>query len=193
MVGGWCAGQSVPLPRQAWFGALPLVSPDGAGVWSQQGLQDDAALAVAAFRVYAPPRPGCRFSRSLGPLARVLALVAYANSIEPGSVWGRSRERTPRAGRANAACRGSGGGARIAPTAFATAIRGDCTEALRRLHVLGASLLGSRHSVPQSYRTRHTGTRKSHATRSAKLTADKWVLSETEPGCREAEGETKRA
>ena len=66
----------------------PWFSPDGAGVWSQQGLQDGAALAVAAFRVYAPPRPGCRFSRSLGPLARVLALVAYANDAEPGSYRG---------------------------------------------------------------------------------------------------------
>ena len=66
----------------------PWFSPDGAGVWSQQGLQDGAALAVAAFRVYAPPRPGCRFSRSLGPLPRDLALVAYADSIEPGSYRG---------------------------------------------------------------------------------------------------------
>ena len=89
MVGGWCAGQSVPLPA-AYAGLVlcPWFSPDGAGVWSQQGLQDGAALAVAAFRVYAPPRPGCRFSRSLGPLARVLALVAYASRAEPGSYRG---------------------------------------------------------------------------------------------------------
>ena len=40
-----------------------------------------------------PPRPGHRFSRSLGPLARVLALVAYASRAEPGSYRGRSRER----------------------------------------------------------------------------------------------------
>ena len=94
MVGGWCAGQSVPLPAAcAGLVLCPWFSPDGAGVWSQQGLQDGAALAVAAFRVYAPPRPGCRFSRSLGPLARVLALVAYASRAEPGSYRGRSRER----------------------------------------------------------------------------------------------------
>ena len=94
MVGGWCAGQSVPLPAAcAGLVLCPWFSPDGAGVWSQQGLQDGAALAVAAFRVYAPPRPGCRFSRSLGPLPRVLALVAYASRAEPGSYRGRSRER----------------------------------------------------------------------------------------------------
>ena len=46
-------------------------------------------------------------------------------------------------------------GARIAPNAFATADGGDCTEALRRSRVLGASLLGSRQSVPPSYRTKH--------------------------------------
>ena len=34
-------------------------------------------------------------------------------------------------------------GARIAPNAFATAEDGDCTEALRRYSVLGASLLGN--------------------------------------------------
>ena len=94
MVGGWCAGQSVPLPAAcAGLVLCPWFSPDGAGVWSQQGLQDGAALAVAAFRVYAPPRPGCRFSRSLGPLTRDLALVANASRAEPGSYRGRSRER----------------------------------------------------------------------------------------------------
>ena len=91
MVGGWCAGQSVPLPGSRYQGgALPIAHALAVGrrVWSQQGLQDGAALAVAAFRVYAPPRPGHRFSRSLGPLARVLALVAYANDAEPGSYRG---------------------------------------------------------------------------------------------------------
>ena len=33
----------------------PWISPDGAGVWSQQGQQDGKSPAVAAFRVYAPP------------------------------------------------------------------------------------------------------------------------------------------
>ena len=35
----------------------PWISPDGAGVWSQQGQQDGKSPAVAAFRVYAPPPP----------------------------------------------------------------------------------------------------------------------------------------
>ena len=48
-------GKAFPYPADAGFGLCPWFSPDGAGVWSQQGLQDGAALAVAAFRVYAPP------------------------------------------------------------------------------------------------------------------------------------------
>ena len=71
----------------------PWFSPDGAGVWSQQGLWDEQPPTVAVFRVLLPPRPGHRFSRSLGPLPRVLALVAYASRAEPGSYRGRSRER----------------------------------------------------------------------------------------------------
>lgn len=94
MVGGWCAGQSVPLPAAcAGLVLCPWFSPDGAGVWSQQGLWDEQPPTVAVFRVLLPPRPGHRFSRSLGPLARVLALVAYASRAEPGSYRGRSRER----------------------------------------------------------------------------------------------------
>ena len=88
---GGDAGQSVPLPGSRYqVGALPIAHELAVGrrVWSQQGLQDGAALAVAVFRVYAPPRPGHRFSRSLGPLPRDLALVAYADSIEPGSYRG---------------------------------------------------------------------------------------------------------
>lgn len=106
MVGGWCAGQSVPLPAAcAGLVLCPWFSPDGAGVWSQQGLWDEQPPTVAVFRVLLPPRPGHRFARSLGPLARVLALVANANDAEPGSYRGRSRERpqvldvqAPRAG-----------------------------------------------------------------------------------------------
>ena len=145
MVGGWCAGQSVPLPAAcAGLVLCPWFSPDGAGVWSQQGLWDEQPPTVAVFRVLLPPRPGHRFSRSLGPLARVLALVAYASRAEPGSYRGRSREHTPSARRTSRAVQGVKVGARIAPNAFATAGCGDCTEALRRTTVLGASLLGSR-------------------------------------------------
>lgn len=52
------------------------------------GLQDGKALAVAAFRVYAPPCPRCSFSRSGGSLVQALALVTYADGIEPGSYRG---------------------------------------------------------------------------------------------------------
>ena len=154
MVGGWCAGQSVPLPAAcAGLVLCPWFSPDGAGVWSQQGLQDGAALAVAAFRVYAPPCPCCRFARSTGSLVQALALVTYASRAEPGNTGGRSREHTPSARRTSRAVQGVKVGARIAPNAFATAEDGDCTEALRRSTVLGASLLVSRQSVPPSYPT----------------------------------------
>ena len=80
-------GKAFPYPSAGdRLELCPWISPDGAGVWSQQGLWDDAAPTVAAFRVCIPPCPGCRFARSLGPLSQVLALVAYADSIEPGSL-----------------------------------------------------------------------------------------------------------
>ena len=63
---GWCWAKRSLTRLMQGLELCPWFSPDGAGVWSQQGLQDGAALAVAAFRVYAPPRPGCRFSRSSG-------------------------------------------------------------------------------------------------------------------------------
>ena len=153
--GGWCAGKAFPYPADAGFGLCPWFSPDGAGVWSQQGLGDDAAPTVAAFRVCIPPCPGCRFARSLGPLSQVLALMAYASRAEPGNTGGRSREHTPSARRTSRAVQGVKVGARIALNAFATAFRGDCTETLGRSTVPGVSLLGSRHSVPTSYRTKH--------------------------------------
>lgn len=79
-------GKAFPYPSAGdRLELCPWISPDGAGVWSQQGLWDEQPPTVAVFRVLLPPRPGHRFSRSLGPLARVLALVAYANSTEPGS------------------------------------------------------------------------------------------------------------
>lgn len=151
MVRGWCAGQSVPLPCSLCkVGALPLASPDGAGVWSQQGLWDEQPPTVAVFRVLLPPRPGHRFSRSLGPLSQVLALVAYASRAEPGNTGGRSREHTPSARRTSRAVQGVKVGARIAPNAFATADGGDCTEAPQNLRSCGASPLCGRQSVGTS-------------------------------------------
>ena len=129
----------------------PWFSPDGAGVWSQQGLQDGAALAVAAFRVYAPPRPGCRFSRSLGPLPRVLALVANASRAEPGSYRGRSRERPQVLDVQAKLCRGSRWALEsrlmLSPLPMVVTAQKPSDVSI----VLGASLLGSRQSVPQSY------------------------------------------
>ena len=86
-----------------------------------------------------PPRPGHRFSRSLGPLARVLALVAYASRAEPGSYRGEV-VNGPKCWTYKPSCAGVKVGARIAPNAFATADGGDCTEALRRFQRAGASL-----------------------------------------------------
>ena len=62
-----------PQPMRVWCFALAHALAVGRRVWSQQGLQDEQPPAVAVFRVLLPPRPGHRFSRSLGPLARVLA------------------------------------------------------------------------------------------------------------------------
>ena len=77
-----------PQPMRVWCFALAHALAVGRRVWSQQGLQDEQPPAVAVFRVLLPPRPGHRFSRSLGPLPRVLALVAYASRAEPGSYRG---------------------------------------------------------------------------------------------------------
>ena len=77
-----------PQPMRVWCFALAHALAVGRRVWSQQGLQDGAALAVAAFRVYAPPCPCCRFARSTGSLVQALALVTYANDAEPGSYRG---------------------------------------------------------------------------------------------------------
>ena len=129
----------------------PWFSPDGAGVWSQQGLWDEQPPTVAVFRVLLPPRPGHRFSRSLGPLARVLALVAYASRAEPGSY--RGEVERPQVLDVRQAVQGVKVGARIAPNAFATADGGDCTEAPQVYRPRGVSFLGSTKSVPPSYPT----------------------------------------
>ena len=70
----------------------PWFSPDGAGVWSQQGLQDGAALAVAAFRVYAPPPrlPLFAFSGATSAGSRSSGLRQQGRA---GQLQGRSRER----------------------------------------------------------------------------------------------------
>ena len=84
----WAKRSLTPPHGVVWCFALAHALAVGRRVWSQQGRQDEAAPIVAAFRVCLPPRPGCRFSRSLGPLARVLALVAYANGCRAGQLQG---------------------------------------------------------------------------------------------------------
>ena len=131
----------------------PWFSPDGAGVWSQQGLWDEQPPTVAVFRVLLPPRPGHRFSRSLGPLARVLALVAYASRAEPGSYRGRSRERPQVLDVQAKLCRGSRWALEsrlmLSPLPMVVTAQKPSDVAI----VPGVSLLGSRQSVLQSYPT----------------------------------------
>lgn len=131
----------------------PWFSPDGAGVWSQQGLWDEQPPTVAVFRVLLPPRPGHRFSRSLGPLARVLALVAYASRAEPGSYRGRSRERPQVLDVQAKLCRGSRWAleSRLMLSPLPVVVTAQKPSDV--CSVPGASLLGSRHSVPTSYPT----------------------------------------
>ncbi len=83
-------------------------------------------------------------------------------------------------------------GARIALNAFATADGGDCTETLGRWNRAGGFAFGQspKRAAIIPHRHRHE---KITCNQARKLTADKWALSETEPGCRDAEGETKRA
>ena len=148
---GVVLGKAFPYPQrvQVWcFARGPAGRSRG---MEPAGPTDGAALAVAAFRVYAPPRPGCRFSRFLGPLPRVLALVAYASRAEPGSY--RGEVERPQVLDVQAKLQGVKVGARIAPNAFATADGGDCTEAPQVCRPRGVSFLGSTKSVPPSYPT----------------------------------------
>ena len=187
-------GKAFPTRQQVtgWSFALAHALAVGRRVWSQQGLQDGTALAVAAFRVYAPPCPCCRFARSTGSLVQALALVTYASRAEPGSYRGRSRER-PRALDVQAMpCRGSRWALEsrlmLSPLPMVvTAQKPSDVPPFRGFRFWTVAKACRHHIAP------NTGTRKSHATRSVKLTADKWALSETEPGCRDAEGGTKRA
>ena len=96
----------------------PWFSPDGAGVWSQQGLWDEQPPKVAVFRCcYPPPRSPL----SLGPLGPLLALVAYASRAEPGSYRGEV-VNGPKCWTYKPSYAGVKVGARIAPNAFASAV-----------------------------------------------------------------------
>ena len=81
-------GKAFPYPADAGFGALPVVLAGRSRGMEPAGPMGRAAAHSCSVQVLLPPRPGHRFSRSLGPLARVLALVAYANDAEPGSYRG---------------------------------------------------------------------------------------------------------
>lgn len=65
-------GKAFPYPLERVRALVPRHSPDGAGVWSQQGQQDGLAPAVAAFRVYGTPPPR-------------LPLFAFSGAISAGS------------------------------------------------------------------------------------------------------------
>ena len=145
-------GKAFPTRLMQGLELCPWFSPDGAGVWSQQGLWDEQPPTVAVFRVLLPPRPGHRFSRSLGPLARVLALVAYASRAEPGSYRGEV-ERPQVLDVQAKLCRGSRWALEsrlmLSPLPMVVTAQKPSDVA----SVPGVSLLGSRQSVPQSYPT----------------------------------------
>ena len=151
MVGG-VLGKAFPYPQrvQVWcFARGSRRTEPGYGASRAYGTSSRPQLQCSGCCY--PPRPGHRFSRSLGPLARVLALVAYASRAEPGSY--RGEVERPQVLDVRQAVQGVKVGARIAPNAFATADGGDCTEAPQVCRPRGVSFLGSTKSVPQSYPT----------------------------------------
>ena len=70
----------------------PWFSPDGAGVWSQQGLWDEQPPTVAVFRVLLPPprSPLFAFSGATCAGSRSSGLRQQGRA---GQLQGRSRER----------------------------------------------------------------------------------------------------
>ena len=81
-------GKAFPYPQRVRIWCFTQALAGRSRGMEPVGLQDGAALAVAAFRVYAPPCPCCRFARSTGSLVQALALVTYASMAEPGSYRG---------------------------------------------------------------------------------------------------------
>ena len=81
-------GKAFPYPADAGFGALPVVLAGRSRGMEPAGPMGRAAAHSCSVQGVATPAQVTAFSRSLGPLARVLALVAYANDAEPGSYRG---------------------------------------------------------------------------------------------------------
>ena len=80
-------GKSVPLPAACRFGALPVVLAGRSRGMEPAGPMDEQPPTVAVFRVLLPPPRSPLFALS-GATPRVLALVAYASRVEPGSYRG---------------------------------------------------------------------------------------------------------
>ena len=79
-------GKAIPYPQTASL-VLCRGSRRTEPGMEPAGLQDGAALAVAVFRVYAPPPRLPLFAFS-GATCAVLALVAYANGCRAGQLQG---------------------------------------------------------------------------------------------------------
>ena len=112
-----------------------------------------AAAHSCSVQGVATPAQVTASSRSLGPLARVLALVAYASRAEPGSYRGRSRERPQVLDVQAKLCRGSRWAleSRLMLSPLLVVVTAQKPSDVAS--VPGVSLLGSRQSVPPSYPT----------------------------------------
>ena len=81
-------GKAFPYPQQCGFGALHRHSPDGAGVWSQWAYRTSSRLQLQCSGCCYPPAQVTAFRVLWGHLRGFSLIVAYADSIEPGSYRG---------------------------------------------------------------------------------------------------------
>ena len=135
------------------FGALPVVLAGRSRGMEPAGPTRRRSACSCSIQGLCTPPPRlplfafsgatCAGSRSSGLRQRMPSRAATGGEVVNGPKCWTYKHRV----------QGVKVGARIAPNAFATAEDGDCTEALRSSTVLGASLLGSRQSVPPSYPT----------------------------------------
>ena len=85
---GVVLGKAFPYPADAGFGALPVVLAGRSRGMEPAGPTRRRSACSCSIQGLCTPPPRLPLSRSLGPLARVLALVAYASRAEPGSYRG---------------------------------------------------------------------------------------------------------
>jgi hypothetical protein len=103
-------GKAFPYPAVGTRLELcPLLmnSPSGVGYGASRAYKTAQRLQLQCSGSMHPPAQVTAFRVLWGHLRGFSLMVAYASRAEPGSVWGRSREHTPRLDVQAELCRGS--------------------------------------------------------------------------------------